>query len=147
MNPRNINPLVLLLFALLPLMSFAPKATQSEGYYAILVVDGVWKDGTGYASRIIYYPGYSNCNRTENTYFFNAATRGFGDHLKSNYNGAFPYGENNNIRQVNTKQYSTSQLLKTRAEAEQRLTEWATEQKEKGYSVVYTGFGFSCENL
>ena len=142
-----MKQLLLLLTAAFALSSFSAKTTRSDGYYAILVIDGVHKDGTGYASRIIYYPGYSDCKKYASHAYFNEATRSFGDYLKAQYNSVFPYGEGSNIREINTRQFSTSELLKTRAQAEQRLTEWVAEQKDKGYKVEYTNFGFSCDNL
>lgn len=144
---KLIKIMVFLSITVLSLVSFKPKYNQSKGYYAILVVDGSNTEGTGYASRIIYYPGYSDCKRYEGHQFFNEARRSFSDHLKAYHSSAFPNGANSNIKDIDTKQYSTSQLLTTRAQAEQRLTEWAAEQKDKGYKVVYTYFSFTCDNL
>ncbi|WP_121357261.1 hypothetical protein [Flavisolibacter nicotianae] len=138
--------LSLFLIALLPLLSFKSKPAD-EGYYAFIVVDGVWKDHTGYASRIIYFPGYTECNKYRDIDFFAEAKRSFSSHLKAYYTEAFPYGENNNFQMIDRKKFSTYDQLKSKAHAEQRLTEWIAEQKEKGYNVVTTNFGFSCENL
>lgn len=137
----------LVLFLALPFLSFKPKATKADdGYYAFIVVDGIWKNKVGYASRIMYYPGYTECNRNRSTDFFANAKMAFSDYLKAYYTQAFPYGENNNFETVENPKYSTSTLLKTRAQAEQRLTEWIAEQKEKGYEVQTTNFGYSCNN-
>lgn len=140
---KVLSLLVIVCFALL---SFTPVTHQENGYYSILVVDGS-KNGTGYASKVIYYPGYANCKRSSGSDFSKAATRGYADHLKANFNNAFPYAVTNDIREINTRQHSTSQLLLTREQADQRLKEWAAEQKEKGYQVVYTNFTFTCNNL
>lgn len=136
------------LFAILcaPILSFTSVTPQENGYYSVLVVDGS-KNGTGYASKIIYYPGYANCKRSSGSDFSRAATRGYADYLKANFNNAFPYASTNDIRVIDTRQYSTSELLLTREQAEQRLTQWAAEQKERGYQVVYSNFNFNCNNL
>ena len=140
--------LLSLLFAVsFSLLSFTPITSQENGYYFILVVDGSSKNGTGYASKIIYYPGYPNCKRNSGSDFSKATMRGYADHLKANFNNAFPYASTNDIKEINTRQHSTSELLTTRAQAEQRLNEWAAEQKEKGHQVVYTKFEFNCNNL
>lgn len=138
--------LFLLAIVCAPALSFTNSPKQEKGYYSILVVDGS-KNGTGYASKIIYYPGYVECKRSSGTDFSRAATRGYADYLKANFNNAFPYAITNDIRVIDTRQYSTSELLLTREQAEQRLTQWAAEQKEKGYQVVYTNFYFNCNNL
>jgi len=144
---KTMKLLILFLLPTLLLSSFKPKPVKSDdGYYAFIVVDGVWKNKVGYASRIIYYPGYTDCNKASGTYFFADAQRAFSDHLKAYHTEAFPYGENNNFMIIDMKKYSTSELLKTRAQAEQRLTEWIAEQKEKGYRVQTTSFSYSCSN-
>lgn len=132
----------LLLMLVLPCLSFKSKPLD-DGYYAFIVVNGVWKDGTGYTSKIIHFPGYNNCSRYRDIDFFAEAKRAFSDYLKAHYNNAFPYGENNNFQIIYNKLHSTSTMLTTYKQAEQRMTEWAAEQKDK----VYTNFGFSCQNL
>lgn len=144
---RSLKLCCLMLIAVLPFLSFHKTKPADDGYYAFIVVDGVWKNKVGYASRIVYYPGYANCNKYKNTEFFAEAKRSFSNHLKANYEDVFPYGENNNFQIIDMKQYSTSELLSSRAQAEERMNAWIAEQKEKGYKVVTTNFGFSCENL
>jgi hypothetical protein len=136
-----------LLILVLPLLSFTAKPAAEDGYYAFIVVDGVWKDGRGYTSKVIYFPGYSECNRYRDIDFFAEAKRAFSSHLKANYNSAFPYGENNNFQVISNKLHSTSTQLKTYEQAQQRLSEWVANQKEEGKQVSYTNFDFSCSNL
>jgi hypothetical protein len=123
------------------------KTLQDDAYYAFIVVDGVWKDNIGYASQILHYPGYSTCNSYRDLDFFHDAKRSFSSHLQAYYNRAFPYGENNNFFVISNPLHSTYDLLKTRAQAEQRLTDWIADQKSKGYQVRLTRFSFSCSNL
>jgi hypothetical protein len=136
----------LLLILAVPSLSFKAKPAE-DGYYAFIVVDGVWKDGRGYASKVIYFPGYSECNRYRDIDFFAEAKRAFSSHLKAYHSDAFPTGENNNFQVISNKLYSTSTLLKTHEQAQQRLTEWVASQKEEGKQVTFTNFGFSCSNL
>nr|WP_294904139.1 hypothetical protein [uncultured Lacibacter sp.] len=138
--------LILLAIVCAPVLSFTTLSKQEKGYYSILVVDGS-KNGTGYASKVIYYPGYASCKRSSGSDFSKAAARGYADYLKANYNSAFPYAQTNDIRTIETRQHSTSELLLTKEQADQRLTQWAAEQKDKGYQVVYTNFHFNCNNL
>jgi hypothetical protein len=136
----------LLLLATLPFLSFKSKpAKADDGYYAFIVVDGAWKNKVGYASQVIYFPGWADCGKRRDLDFFAEAKTAFSSHLKAYYNKAFPYGENNNFQLMQNKKHSTSTLLTTRAQAEQRLTEWIAEQREQGYEVQTTDFGFSCK--
>lgn len=145
---KTIQLFTLSVFSILIFSSFKPVAAQSnaDGYYEIIVVTGTWKNGVSYASRIIYYPGYSNCNKYKSNEFFSEARRAFSAHLKAYYTEAFPNGENNNFMSINTK-LDSYDYLETKAQAEQRLTEWIAEQKEQGYKVQLTNFSFSCDNL
>ncbi|SMO73758.1 hypothetical protein [Solitalea koreensis] len=136
----------LIIVTILPMMAFKAKPAE-DGYYAFIVIDGVWKDGRGYTSKIIYFPGYDDCNKYKAIDYFDNARRAFSNHLKAYHNDAFPYGENNNFKIIDKKQYSTSTLLQTYEQAQQRMTQWVAEQKEKGYEVTYTNFGFSCNSL
>lgn len=146
---KTIQLFTLSVFSILIFSSFKPVAAQSasDGYYFFIVVDGTWKNGVGYASRIIHYSGYSNCKKHESYEFINEAKRVFSSHLKAYYPEIFPTGENNNFMTIDMKKHSTSLYLKTRAQAEQRLTEWIADQKEQGYKVRTTGFSFSCYEL
>jgi hypothetical protein len=137
----------LLLIITLPILSFTSKPAADDSYYAFIVVDGVWKDGRGYTSKVIHFPGYTNCNRYRDIDFFAEAKRAFSNHLKANYNNAFPYGENNNFQVISFKLHSTSSVLETYEQAQQRLAEWVASQKEEGKQVSYTTFSFSCSNL
>ena len=127
--------------------AFKSSTTNStnDGYYAFIVVDGVYNSETGYASSIIHYSGYESCKRLESNHFFAEARRAFSDHLQAYYSHDFPNGENSNFAIIEMKKHSTSQMLKTRAEAEQRMTEWIADQKNKGYAVKTTTFSYSCE--
>lgn len=136
----------LLIIAALPLTAFKAKPAE-DGYYAFIVVDGVFKDGRGYTSKVIYFPGYTECNRYRDIDFFAEAKKAFSSHLKAYYSDAFPYGENNNFQIIGNTQYSTSTLLKTYEQAKQRMTEWVAQQKEKSHQVSFTSFDFSCNNL
>lgn len=141
--------LIFLALLTLPVMGFRTKPeaeVTNDGYYAFIVVDGTWKNGTGYASNIIHFPGYSSCNQIESTYFFQNAKRAFSDYLKAYYNSAFPYGENNNFQEINMPRHSTSEYLGSYQQAQQRLTEWVADQRAQGYSVQHTNFGYNCSN-
>lgn len=136
------------IFISLSFLSMSSKPEKiDDGYYAFIVLDGVWKDNkTAYASQIIYYPGYANCNKIEDSYFFNKAKRIFSDYLKANYSNIFPNGEYNNLTLIQHKKFSTYDRLTSRSQAEQRMTEWVANQKEQGYSVVLTKFAYDCSN-
>lgn len=120
---------------------------ESDAYYAFIVVDGVYKNGTGYASDIIYFPGSNAAKKYKDTEFFFKARGAFSAYLRAKHHDAFPNGVLNDDRLISFRSHSTSEHLKTRAQAEQRLTEWIAEQKDKGYSVVTTSFSFSRDNL
>jgi hypothetical protein len=144
---KTVKLLSLLLLATLPFLSFTHKPVKiDDSYYCFIVVDGIWKNKVGYASRIIYYPGWEACGKRRGSDLLADAKRAFSDHLQAYYTGAFPTGENNNFEVIDLVKYSTTQLLKTKAQAEQRLTEWIAEQKGKGYEVQTTSFGYSCSN-
>jgi hypothetical protein len=143
---KKKNNIALIVFLVLPFLSFAQNAAD-DGKYAFIIVDGVWKNGTSYTSGVIYFPGYNNCDRYSSIEFFDSAKRSFSNHLKAYHNSAFPYGENNNFQIIDTKRFSTTVLLKTRAQADQRMTEWVADQKSANKQVVLTNFSFSCDYL
>lgn len=142
---KTINLFFIIALGFLSFASFKTSETElsNDGYYAFIVVDGVYKNHTGYVSRILSYPGYDSCRRGSVS-FFADARNAFSNYLKANHNDAFPYGENNNFSVISMKKHSTNDLLKTYAEAELRLTEWIADQKQKQYSVQTTNFSFSC---
>lgn len=137
--------------AIISCLSFLSMSSKPEkiddGYYAFIVLDGVWKDNkTAYASQVIFYPGYATCNKIEDSYFFNKAKRSFSDYLKAYYSDVFPNGEYNNLTLIQHKKFSTYDRLTSRSQAEQRMTEWVASQKEKGYSIALTKFAYDCSN-
>lgn len=128
---------------IVPRLTAAPGAKDS--YYFILVTDGVHKNKTGIASRPIYYPGYSVC-RLSSSQFLHAARQAFAKHVAANYEDSFEY--THNLRPIEMKQHSTTSLLRTAEQANQRLVEWVAEQKQKGYRAeVQRRFSFSSANL
>lgn len=135
----------LMFVALFLLFSTGFKPKAPEAYYALLVVDGTFANKVGYVSTVIYYPGYQSCNKTSSSYFFNDAKQNFSNHLKAYYSKAFPTGAGNNVSIVDTKKFSTSNILETSQQAQTRLTEWIADQKEQGHEVVQTSFAYSCK--
>ena len=136
----------LIFFILITFYSDLHKSsTTADGYYAFIVLDGVWKDNkTAYASQVIFYPGYGACNKVEDSDFFKKAKRNFNDHLKAYYSDIFPNGEYNNLTLIEHRKFSTYGRLTNRSQAEQRMVEWVSSQKEQGYNVVLTKFVFDC---
>ena len=144
---KTVQFLSLALILILAFSSFRLKpAPADDGYYAFIVVDGVHKNKVGYASRIIQYPGYDDCNKRSSSQYFREAQRAFSNYLEAHFHDAFPYGGMNDLQLVDMKRHSTTELLKTRAQAEQRLTEWIADQKSEGNKVQTTNFSYSCSN-
>ena len=142
---RFIRTIIICFLSIVSLSNNFEK--NDNGYYAFIALDGVYKDNkTAYASQIIFYPGYVTCNKTEDYDYFNKAKRRFNEHLKAYYTDIFPNGEYNNLQLIQHKTYSTNDRLATRAQAEQRMGEWVASQKEQGYNVVITKFGYDCSN-
>ena len=136
-----------LLFGFLFLM-FVPKtsfaqAKDFENRYFYLYVSGTFTDNnTTYISDAIYYTTYEAC--AEGYQFQKKAKEAFSNYLKVNYNDVFRYGAGNNIQVVEYKQFSTSNFLKTRQEAYDRLTAFKAEQLDNNYKTLQTNFVYSC---
>ena len=156
----KIKIIACLFLTVLPFLSFTSKANLTHplkadlispaegGYYAFLTIDGTWsKEKKAYISEILYYPGYSECEK-EDYRFEQEAKDSFNTYLKAEYENAFPYGSINIlcISGSHGSLHGTSAMnLKTRQQAQDEVNYWIVEQQKDGYTVVHTDFSFSCE--
>ena len=119
---------------------------NTESFYFFLAIDHQsTKSGKGYMSKLIFYPGYVECNKLSDVYFKMKAKGIFEEYMKSNYVNEFssPYDINSAIKIIATKR-NLFDRLNTISLAEVRVSQW-TQDEQKG-SFVKTNCEVTCKN-
>jgi hypothetical protein len=119
---------------------------NTEPFYFFLAIDyQSTKSGKGYMSKLIYYPGYVECNKLSDVYFKMKAKGVFEEYMKSTYSNEFssPYGINSAIKIIATKR-NLFDRLKTISLAEERVAQW-TKDEQRG-NFVKTNCVVTCND-
>jgi len=119
---------------------------NTEPFYFFLAIDyQSTKSGKGYMSKLIYYPGYVECNKLSDVYFKMKAKGVFEEYMKSTYSNEFssPYGINSTIKIIATKR-NLFDRLKTISLAEERVAQW-TQDEQRG-NFVKTNCVVTCND-
>lgn len=141
----RIKKFIFILLILVISISLRVKDEQSsQSFYFFLAIDRTsTKSGKAYMSKLIHYPGYTECNKLSDVYFQLQAKDAFNDFMRSNYNSEFssPYGISEKIKVINTK-YMRFDRLKTLLLAEERLKYW--EENEQQGNFKKADFSYNC---
>lgn len=120
-----------------------------ENRYLFLYVPAVYHDHIAFFSDPIFYSNYSECGADYT--LKDKAEKAYSNYLSTNYPYYFPNGTQN-IRVCEYVEFSTSQYLKTKEEAYDRMNALKEEilSNDHGYSglkdeVYFTNFTYSCE--
>ena len=142
-----IKKTVFFYLILIVLIGLKVEAKQNaEPFYFFLSIDRKYtKSGKGYVSKLIYYPGYIECNNLSDVYFQMKAKGAFNEYLKSNFSNEFssPYDINSAIKIIATKRNSFDRL-KTISLAEERVTQWSLDEQNGNF--VKTNCSITCNN-
>jgi hypothetical protein len=147
-DPMRIR-ITVLVATILSLLCSAPAAVSAQdsaGRYFFIFVHGVHtSDNAGYITRAIFYPGQEECGNVSWRTYERMARDAFNDYLRARHREVFPNGFLNNAQTLSTLQFSSgADLLRTRQQADVRLTAWIADQRRRNHSVVETNFRFSC---
>lgn len=96
-------------------------------------------------SKLIYYPGYVECNKLSDVYFQMKAKGIFEEYMKSTYGNEFssPYDISSAIKII-AKKRNHFDRLKTISLAEERVSQWT--QDEQIGIFVKTNCEVTCKN-
>jgi hypothetical protein len=133
----------ILCLCLLSAATLLAKAQSDEklDYYFFIEADldyGNPESHTFYISSIIYYQGYDECGADYD--FKRKAERAFQAYLEAKYDV-----KRLRIGRTFATKVNSTDKLKTRQQAEEKMNSYIADEKKRDYTVRKTNFSYSCE--
>ncbi len=133
----------ILLLCLLFAATFTAQSQSREklDYYFFIEADldnGNPESRTFYISGLIYYQGYDECGADYD--FKRKAERAFEAHLKARYTV-----KSLRIGRTFSTRVNSTDKLKTRQQAEEKMNNYIADEESKNYTVRKTNFSYNCE--
>jgi len=138
---------ILSAYALLYLCVPSADAQEETKYQYFATVVSHWNGEEtvkrAYVTRVLSYPEWEACEKTEYHHFFDAAKKAFDTYLPKQFHLVQQATRTRSLTIVS----GANGGFKSEAEAKRSLDEWVAKQRSEEYRIVLTGFSFSCRDL